>query len=60
MLACRGFRLSRGGFGGLYETSKVEIGVQIIWDGRLAASCGCGMYACKEFRGFEELGPLQG
>jgi hypothetical protein len=55
------FRLARGGFGGLHETSKVEIRVQLvwIWDGALAAGGGGGVDIRKEVCGFEELGPLQ-
>ena len=43
----------------MYETSKMEIGVQIIWDGSLAAGCGGSMNICEEVCRFEELGTLQ-
>ena len=36
-VVCRDFLLARGGIGSLYETSKMEIGVQVIRDGSLAA-----------------------
>ena len=58
-LKSRDFRLARGGFGGLYETGKMEIGVQVIWDGGLAAGGGGGVDLCEEVCRFEELGTLQ-
>jgi hypothetical protein len=44
------FRLARGGIGGLYETSEVEIRLQLmsIWEGSLAAGCGGSMVSCEE------------
>ena len=50
----RDFRLARGGIEGLYETSKMEIGVQVIWDGSLAAGCGGSVDICDEVCTFEE------
>jgi len=44
----------------LHETSEVEVGVQIIRDGRLAAGGGSSMDVRKDICGFEELGPFQG
>lgn len=43
----------------MYETGEVEIRVQVLWDGSLAAGRGRGMDICKEVFGFEEFGPLQ-
>jgi hypothetical protein len=45
---------------GLYETSEVEICVQVIWDGSLASNCGGIMDVCKKVCRFEELGSLHG
>lgn len=58
-LTCRDFRLARGGIGSLYETSKMEIGVQVIWDGSLAAGRGGSVDICEDVCRFEELGTLQ-
>ena len=58
-LTCCDFRLARGGIGGLYETSKMEIGVQVLRDGSLAAGRGGSVNICEEVCRFEELGTLQ-
>jgi hypothetical protein len=58
-LTRRDFRLARGGIGGLYETSEMEVGVQVIRNGGLAAGGGGGVNICEEVCGFEELGALQ-
>src|SRR6266436_7690505 len=47
-------RFARRGFGGLHETSEVKIGVQVLWDGSLAAGCGGSMDIREEICGFEE------
>ena len=59
-LTCRDFRLARGGIGGLYETSKMEIGVQVIRDGCLAACRGGSVDICEYICRFEEMGTFQG
>lgn len=43
----------------MYETSEVEIRVQVLWDGGLAAGGRGSMDICKEIFGFEKLGSLQ-
>ena len=58
-LARRYFRFARGGSGGLYETSKMEIGVQVFRDGGLAAGCGGSVNTSENICRFEELGTLQ-
>jgi hypothetical protein len=58
-LPCCDFRFARGGLGGLYEASEMEIGVQVIWDGSLAAGCGGSMDACEEVCRFEKMGTLR-